>query len=198
MCAVCATQGLDLAVMESGGDRLRRQVRRAVLEVVSDDCAPLYDGQPKCSEVVRRMQDLGFRPIQPVRCTPIGRRKMHAPDRPHRRGGVCELNILFLGPGVPIPPAPARPHFKPTMRIASTSTNEIANLDLWGYHDLKHNGCEGYYPASNELNASAFPAGAVVLRSNGLYYSSDWPTPFSFAFGRPYLCSDALRVRRYF
>ena len=77
------------------------------------------------------------------------------------------------------------------------STNEIANLDLWGYHDLKHNGCEGYYPASNELNASAFPAGAVVLRSNGLYYSSDWPTPFSFAFGRPYLCSDALRVRRY-
>jgi FkbM family methyltransferase len=61
-------QGMDLRVVLSGGSLLRRHVRHMVLEVVGDECAPLYHGQPRCSHVVKRLAAEGFEPPTPVQC----------------------------------------------------------------------------------------------------------------------------------
>jgi hypothetical protein len=44
-------QGTDLRVALTGGPQLRTRVRRLLLEVIGDECAPLYKGQPRCSQV---------------------------------------------------------------------------------------------------------------------------------------------------
>lgn len=62
-------QGMDLAIVRSGGSMLRR-LRRVQLEVVSDDCRPVYEAQPTCSAVVEEMARLGFVPLAPVPCAP--------------------------------------------------------------------------------------------------------------------------------
>ena len=62
-------QGLDAVVIASARSRLA-QVRRFALEVISDDCDTLYEGQPRCSAVVAQAAQLGFEPASPVRCAP--------------------------------------------------------------------------------------------------------------------------------
>jgi hypothetical protein len=67
----------------------RRQVRRLQLEVVSDDCRPVYTGQPTCSEVVSSLAALGFVPLTPLPCRP----PMPRGDKANHR---CELEMVFL------------------------------------------------------------------------------------------------------
>ena len=86
-------QGLDLEVVRSGGARLAA-VRRVSMEVVSDDCVPVYLQQPRCSEVVAAMAQLGYRPVSATPCTPPQRRLVPS--------HWCELNILFVQPTLPL------------------------------------------------------------------------------------------------
>lgn len=79
-------QGMDLEIVASGGAMLRN-VRRVLLEVISDDCRPVYESQPRCSEVVSRMATLGFVPLTPLPCVPPKPR----PRANHR----CELEYVF-------------------------------------------------------------------------------------------------------
>ena len=57
-------QGYDLNVVASAGDALDR-IDYVAMEVVSDDCAALYDGQPKCAEVVETMIRRRLRAARP-------------------------------------------------------------------------------------------------------------------------------------
>lgn len=81
-------QGMDLEVFKSGGDLLRN-VKRVVLEVIADDCRPVYEHQPQCSEVVATLHALGFVPLTPLPCTP-------AMSRGGRANHRCELEFVFV------------------------------------------------------------------------------------------------------
>eukprot|EP00308_Calcidiscus_leptoporus_P009107 CAMPEP_0119359250 /NCGR_PEP_ID=MMETSP1334-20130426/7183_1 /TAXON_ID=127549 /ORGANISM="Calcidiscus leptoporus, Strain RCC1130" /LENGTH=475 /DNA_ID=CAMNT_0007373889 /DNA_START=26 /DNA_END=1454 /DNA_ORIENTATION=- len=80
-------QGADLMIVQSGGTMLHH-VRAVQLEVVSDDCSEIYDGQPRCTQVVAEMAALGFMALSPVLCTPIGVRARH--------GASCESELVFV------------------------------------------------------------------------------------------------------
>ena len=87
-----------MSVIESGGDLLANVVRFQ-LEVISDDCDGLYVGQPRCTAVLRRAAELGFKPVSPVFCQPRVFR-----SKPVRRTAWgCELEVLFSRPGVDVP-----------------------------------------------------------------------------------------------
>ena len=77
-------QGFDLQVFQSAGKRME-MVDFVSMEVVSDDCRPLYANQPKCTEIVAAMGASGFSPLGPVRCVPSF----------PRRSQRCELDIVF-------------------------------------------------------------------------------------------------------
>ena len=62
-------QGMDLEVFKSGGHMLSL-VRRVLLEVISDDCKPVYQNQPTCSTVVEELAALEFEPLTPLPCKP--------------------------------------------------------------------------------------------------------------------------------
>lgn len=47
-----------------------RLVKRVLLEVISDDCQPVYQNQPRCSEVVAALARSGFVPLTPLPCIP--------------------------------------------------------------------------------------------------------------------------------
>lgn len=80
-------QGMDLEIVTSGGSMLHL-LERVLLEVVSDDCKPVYVKQPRCSEVVERMGKLGFKPLTPIPCTP---------QMPRLRANhYCELDYVFI------------------------------------------------------------------------------------------------------
>ena len=198
-------QGLDLSIVESGGALLSQRVRRLVLEVLADDCKPHYEGQPNCSSVMERMQRLGFRPVQPISCVPPGMAMDMpppsitaagmAPPNPkpalvgQRRGGACELDILFLSARTPDPP---RAKWGSRFMSIPAPSGELVEVDWWGYHGLKHNGCEAaYYPHDMKAQLSARPPpGKVVLGEGELFYSAEWKRPLQYAMGRSYLCSN--------
>ena len=97
-------QGADLSLLQSVAPGvLRRRVEAVQMEVVADDCNPLYVGQALCTEVMQRMQAIGFRPFFRGRAMLPGgaaggcRRSDFAllmPERPEQ--GTCEIDPLFL------------------------------------------------------------------------------------------------------
>ena len=166
-------QGMDLRVARSGGPLLSR-VRRFQLEVISDDCSPLYTGQPRCSHVVSTMRGLGFVPVRPTPCTPIFPRD--------RANHYCEMEILF---------------------VQATREPEQAVLDapFLFYHNIALNGCVGSFPAreSGEMQRNP-PEGKAVARLGQLqvpgygryhgagFISSQWQGLQFSSMGLPYLC----------
>ena len=74
------------------------RVEEIVMEVVADDCQPLYIGQPLCSAVLARMRSVGYAPIfrgQPLHeqthCSQLAFGQLMAPLRP--KG--CEIDPSF-------------------------------------------------------------------------------------------------------
>ena len=56
-------QGVDLALIQSVEPTLfRGRVERFSMEVVADDCNALYEGQPRCTEVLRYARSIGYVP----------------------------------------------------------------------------------------------------------------------------------------
>ena len=56
-------QGVDLALIQSvDAALLRRRVSTFSMEVVAEDCNPLYVGQPRCAEVLRYARSIGYVP----------------------------------------------------------------------------------------------------------------------------------------
>lgn len=53
-------QGHDLAIVRAAGREGLSTVEELSLEVIHDDCTPIYEGQPRCTEVVSTMLSLGF------------------------------------------------------------------------------------------------------------------------------------------
>ena len=80
-------QGLDLDIVASGGDQLHL-VQRVALEVISDDCKPVYLDQPRCTAVMMHMAQLGFEPLTPMPCAPRFER--------HKANHFCELEVVFV------------------------------------------------------------------------------------------------------
>ena len=144
-------QGLDMGVIESAGPLLSR-VRAFSVEVVSDICAPLYEGQPQCSEVMRRARALGFEPATPVHCRP----KFGIFPRWMKSAWVCELDVLFVSAG-------ADPR-----RYAA-------------FHNLGLSGCDELSPltmadARNRklLNQNLPPVGKALMAGAQSFYSRSW------------------------
>jgi hypothetical protein len=55
-------EGVDIdLLLSTDAALLRSKVRAVSLEVVGDDCTPLYEGQKRCGEVVEQMTRLGYR-----------------------------------------------------------------------------------------------------------------------------------------
>jgi len=98
-------QGLDLDIMRSGGRRLHL-VERFSLEVVADDCTPIYSRQTTCSDVVNVAASLGYTPASPFNCRfPQGWRLKGRRGQPlgaeaTLRHSFCEMDILFVRQGV--------------------------------------------------------------------------------------------------
>ena len=179
-------QGMDVQIVQSGGDMLRN-VRRVLLEVVSDDCKPVYQNQPRCSEVVQRMAGLGFAPLTPLPCHPLmGNR--------HRVNHYCELEYVFVN--------------------QREGINAENTRDEWfGYHQGHFNWCNGTY----DIVASGHPHNNMALRSDGATYNalrfekSNFPMPWfygsrhdggartgkSHPLGQPYLCPSTCFPSRY-
>ena len=144
-------QGLDMGVIESAGPLLSR-VRAFSVEVVSDICVPLYEGQPQCSEVMRRARALGFEPATTVHCRP----KFGIFPRWMKSAWVCELDVLFVSAG-------ADP-----LRYAA-------------FHNLGLSGCDELSPLTMAdvrnrklLNQNLPPVGKALMAGAQSFYSRSW------------------------
>ena len=143
------------------------------MEVISDDCDGLYQGQPKCSEVVARMASLGYATAGPVACRPHVRRS--------RQSSGCEIDVLFVAGGA-----------------------RVLDPRYYPYHDLKLNGCRGFYDrnelatltSQDSLNASwrvlRVPRGSLNGGCPCYFYSSRGRNEHSF--GAEYSCVKGTSV----
>jgi FkbM family methyltransferase len=161
-------QGMDLRVVLSGGSLLRRHVRHMVLEVVGDECAPLYHGQPRCSHVVKRLAAEGFEPPTPVQC----RTAFPFASTKHL---FCEMDLLFV----------RRPALDGDEEPVSAGA--YADYDHRGAH-----GCTELYNASTpEVRHSPPKDRAVaVLHPHGgvAYVSGAWEGRSTHPRGLPVIC----------
>lgn len=156
-------QGLDLRVIESAGQLLSR-VERFSLEVVADECKPLYEGQPHCSAVVAAAARLGFAPVLPFACRLPHELRSREAASAQVRHGWCEMDVLFIANGVS---ADAHPEF---LR----------------YHEVGPHACTEKYESNAEskrwrLGAAGLPEGKILAAFNhphgGSYFiGSSYPT----------------------
>lgn len=164
-------QGVDLAAIESAGPLLSR-VRAFSSEVVSDACAPLYEGQPRCSEVLHRARRLGFEPATPIACSP----KFAITPKWKSSAWACELDVLFLAPGV-----------RPDRYVP--------------FHNLGLNGCEELVALPKEVPKKASlqqyipQQGRALMTGANVFYSHSWVGKSHHAMGEPYVCSSEYFVR---
>lgn len=159
-------QGMDLEVVRSAGKR-RALLRRVVLEVVSDDCDVLYEGQPRCSDLVREMAALDFLPATPLRCAPAWPRKRH--------NALCEMDVLFLNRGAGAPSADG----------------------YFGLHKLYLNGCsELFEPSRQGALMKKPPMNKTVFwlhpDSRTRFASSRWVGEGVHPFGSEYICNQRM------
>ena len=157
-------QGFDLNVVASAGSAVHR-IDYVAMEVVSDDCAALYDGQPKCAEVVEAMFKHGFVPLGQVPCTPNFPRA--------RFNHFCELELVF--------------------RQQLLTRHDRVPREVHELHNLHFNGCETLH-ASDGTKAAGYPHITVVASGSGLSKRyTDVATGLSSntSFGKLYSCPAA-------
>lgn len=157
-------QGYDLNVVASAGDALDR-IDYVAMEVVSDDCAALYDGQPKCAEVVETMIRRGFVPLGQVPCTPTFSRA--------RFNHYCELELVF--------------------RQSELTHHGLVPRAVHELHNLHYNGCEALH-ASDGAKAAGFPHATVIASGSGWtrrYTDVGTGLSSNTSFGRLYSCPAA-------
>jgi len=166
-------QGMDLRVVQSGGPFLSR-VRRFQLEVISDDCTPLYTGQPRCSHVVQTMAGLGFIPVRPTPCTPRFPRE--------RVTHHCELEVVFV-------------------QEKREPEQAARDAPFLFYHNIAINGCVGAFFARQLANLTKRPPGGravarlghVWVKGHGSYLGAGylsrlWSGLQAEHRGLPYVC----------
>ena len=156
-------QGHDLNVVASAGDQVNR-IDYVAMEVVSDDCAALYDGQPKCAEVVEAMTVHGFVPLGKVPCTP------HFPRA--RFNHFCELELVFRRYDVRHQSVP----------------REVHEL-----HNLQFNGCEVLHASDGSKVAGHLHATVIASGNPWRHHYADVATGTSSntSFGKLYSCPAA-------
>ncbi len=97
-------QGADLTLLMSvPPGMLRERVKRIIMEVVADDCNPLYVGQPLCSMVLQSMRALGYaavyrgKPFNGESCTEGAFVRIRPwLSQPHSEGRrFCEIDPTF-------------------------------------------------------------------------------------------------------
>jgi len=159
-------QGMDLDIVRSAGAR-RTLLRRVVVEVVSDDCDVLYEGQPPCSKILREMAALQFEPATPVRCTPIWPRRRH--------NALCEMDVLFLN------------------RAAGAPSADGYHV----LHKLYLNGCNELFDPSRQSELMKRPpTGKTVFQlhpnGNTRFVSSRWAGESHHPFGTEYICNRRM------
>ena len=157
-------QGYDLNVVASAGAEVDR-IDYVAMEVVSNDCAPLYDGQPQCAEVVETMFKHGFVPLGQVPCTPNFPRA--------RFNHFCELELVF--------------------RQQVLTRHDRVPREVHELHNLQFNGCETLH-ASDGTKAAGYPHATVVASGTGFNKRyTDVATSLSSntSFGKLYSCPAA-------
>ena len=192
---------MDLEVVKSGGELLGRYVRRVLLEVISDDCRAIYNGQPLCSEVVATMASLGFEQLTPMPCRPSSYRG--------KANSKCELEMVFRHHTVSPVMTPSQ--LPQGMREEDA---RIANDVYMRHHQGYFNWCSGFYPIAAKspvpnqpggrgkeaLPPADYPpgiwrrppAGAILagayFHQGFAFYSSEWRGPRNHSNGQPYMC----------
>lgn len=164
-------QGMDLDVVRSGGPLLSR-VLRVAMEVVADDCRPIYLGQPRCSHVMTTMRRLGFVPASHTPCTP--------PFPRRKANHLCELEVLFVQARRFSPPAaPTRPSSSslasplaspPPINSTEAATRLLADHGPFlMYHNINSHGCDPdlVYNASTAPRIMRSPPPGRVVVGNG-------------------------------
>lgn len=168
-------QGMDLEVIRSAFSRVR-QVRRFSLEVISDECYPLYRSQPTCSTVVRVARQLGFAPAtRTLACAARFPRK--------RENSMCEMDVLFVADDV----APG------------VGVEAVPNFAM--FDRLYLNGCMNLHTTEeNHRLKRSPPAGEAVMvvlpGPTFTFYSQSWKGPRPYSYGLPYSC-DRKHFRDY-
>jgi FkbM family methyltransferase len=175
-------QGADLSVLLSGGELLSRRVRRLALEVVADECAPLYSGQPRCSEVVAALTKLGYEPPwPPLRCRT--KFPFHANRHP-----FCEMDLLF-----------ERRDVQQSSRAQQTAPRPLLPSNFLAFEERGPHGCDEVYNSSNRQAVQALRASPPADRALALfqhpvgvaYYSGSWEGKSPHPRGLPVICPSA-------
>ena len=130
-------QGYDLNVVASAYDWISR-IDYVAMEVVADDCAALYDGQPKCAAVVETMIGYGFVPLGQVPCTPTFPRA--------RYNHFCELELVF--------------------RQSEHTRHNAVPREVHELHNLHFNGCEVLH-TSDGHKVAGYPHATVIASGSG-------------------------------
>ncbi len=88
-------QGYDLAAFLSAGAFVKN-IERTSFEVVDEACPTLYEGQPKCREVLAAMEGKGFFPIE-FWGNPIAAEDTSDPcgSKAVWGRGACEVDVTF-------------------------------------------------------------------------------------------------------
>ena len=160
------------------------QVRRVSMEVNADDCHTLYAGQPSCTLVLARMQQLGFFIAgdagKDFPCAPRFKRRLGS----KRSAFGCETELLFVSKDV-------------------SSTPDV----FWQFHKPGLQGCVGLYNKSQRSALLASPpAGKAVmdrvkesgghLRLGELRFHgtgrADWIGGALHSYGMDYWCPETL------
>ena len=174
------TQGLDLEVVKSGGASLRHRVHRLLLEVVADDCVPIYAGQPNCSQVVATLTQLGYVLGGHVSCSlPAALRLPNGFDQ-RVDHSYCELDLLFVSTVAP-------------------PLDRTQERKYRAFHQAGPHGCHGIFESSAEESLQyagkqpQLPPGTAVAILNhpygGVAFLSDqWEGRTNRSFGQGYLC----------
>ena len=187
-------QGLDLQVVLSGGLSVGRRVHRVALEVTADDCVPIYEGQPNCSEVVRTMASLGYHPGGHLSCA-LPPSLGFPPGSEYRIGhSFCELDVLFESYAAP-PISPAERQL------------------LLSYHQVGPHGCVGTFghneheslrytrdSAVSAIRHEEHPDTAVAIlnhpQGGAAFLSREWHGRSNRSLGHPYICPEACFAYR--
>jgi len=124
-------QGYDLKVIQSAG-RYLQAIEYVSMEVVSEDCTPIYENQPKCTEIVQTMSKLGFETLGPVPCVPAFRR--------FQMNHYCELEIVFY-----------------QKRLRALGFSRVVLRFVYELHNIHFNGCNGVYENNKPNKLFAWP-----------------------------------------
>lgn len=138
----------------------------------------MYDGQPLCSEVMRKARELGFRPAPPY---PLCAPKFNLTNQWRMSAFACEIDVLFLGEGVR-----SAGDFEPFHSIGFHGCQDLVTLPPHEMTALNTRPGKMKGPSPQYLP----PEGKALMMGALMFYSRTWQGRSATSRGLPYVCSS--------